>query len=254
MNRLMLIGLAIVLSACGDEGNGGSSRSNSKDTGLSIGGVLLCIAVVLVSGNDSCASSAGSGSGGSSGSGSSGGTSYGGTGPGGSGSGGTGSGGTGSSGGSGSGSSTPPVLNNPSAVASVDEIEPNNDLMNSQVPQPATVSDPNLQTGWSINGSANDIDDTRDAFALTPRRAYMYRISLCPPGERACENHHGMDTLTLFWRLLDQDGNEITSSQGSWTNKAHLMLDAGLMYYVVIDAGDTMGASVDYKFYVYESS
>ena len=133
-----------------------------------------------------------------------------------------------------------------------DEIEPNNELINSNVPQFAIRTDPNDQTGWIVSGSANDVDDMRDAFALTPRRAYRYRISLCPPGERACENVIGMDPLTLFWRLLDHDGNEIMSSQGASSNKANVELDAGLIYYVVVDAGDAMGVDVEYKLYVFE--
>lgn len=231
LKRLTILALSagmLGLTGCG-EGEGGGDKSpatNSTGGGSSLGNFLFCVALILSSGNDACATAAASGSSGSSGG--------------------------GSSGGSGSGGSTPPVLNNPSYLMTGNEMEPNNDLINANVPQPAYRTDPNDQTGWIVDGSANDIDDTRDAFALTPRRAYRYRIALCPPGERACENAVGMDTLTLFWRLLDQDGNEITSSQGAYSNKTNVMLDAGLMYYVVVDAGDTMGANVDYKLYVYE--
>jgi len=231
---MAVLACALGLAGCGDEGEGGKkSESRSSGGGSSAGGVVVCVVLFLVSGSDDCVQSVVSGSSGS-----------------------------GSSGGS---TSTPqppqppqlpqpqPPLNNPSYVMTGDEIEPNNDLINAMVPRFPNRTDPDDQTGWSIRGWANDISDTRDAYAFTPRREYMYRISLCPPGERACENHHGMDTLTLFWRLLDQDGNEITSSQGSWSNKAHLKLDAGLLYYVVVDAGDTMGVTVEYKIAVIES-
>jgi hypothetical protein len=132
-------------------------------------------------------------------------------------------------------------------------MEPNNDLMNANIPQSANRPDPSDQTGWMVNGSANDFNDTRDAFALTPNRAFRYWIALCPPGDvAACSGPVGMDPLTLFWRLLDQDGNEITSSQGAFSNKTLVTLNAGLLYYVVVDAGDTMGVNVQYKLKVFE--
>jgi len=237
---LAVLACALGFAGCGEEGEGGKkSDSRSSGDGLGVAGGLMCFAVLLTSGDDSCVEHAVSGSSGSGSSGSS-------------------TGGNTSTG----GTSTPqpppqptpqPPLHNPSYVLTGDEIEPNDDLINAMVPRFPNRTNPDDQTGWSIRGWANDISDTRDAYAFTPRREYMYRISLCPPGERACENHHGMDTLTLFWRLLDQDGNEITSSQGSWSNKAHLKLDAGLLYYVVVDAGDTMGATVEYKIAVLES-
>lgn len=240
LKTLMILALsasALGLAGCGGGDDKGSSDTSSRNGGSSLGGFLLCAALILTSGDDACASAAVSGSS-SSGSGR----------PGSSGSGSSGSGSSGGSGG------TLPPSGNHSYLATGDEMEPNNQLINANVPQFAHRIDRDDQTGWIVDGSASDLDDTRDAFALTPRRAYRYRISLCPPGERACENVIGMDPLTLFWRLLDQDGNEITSSQGAHANKTHVMLDAGLMYYVVVDAGDTMGASVEYKLYVYEQS
>jgi hypothetical protein len=206
--RILAISACMLgLAGCGggdDEGEN-SSASNSGYSGISVGGALLCIAQILTSGNDECATAAVSGSSESSGS-NSGGAS------------------------GGSGGATSVTSGNHSYLMTGNEIEPNNELINANVPRFATRTDSNDQTGWVVDGSANDVDDTRDAFALTPRRAYRYRISLCPPGERACENLVGMDPLTLFWRLLDQYGNEITSSQGASSNKTHAMLDAGLMY------------------------
>ena len=58
---------------------------------------------------------------------------------------------------------------------------------------------------------------------------------------------------SLCSMLCFSTGNEIASSQSAYSNKAYIALDAGLMYYVVVDAGDTMGATVEYKLYVFES-
>ena len=226
----LLCSFALVSCGGGDDEADGSSGSNG-DSGYGLGGVLFCAAMVLTSGDDACVEAAMSGSS-SSGGGFSGG---------------------GTTGGGGASSGPPqPGPQDHSYLMHGNEYEPNNTLMNANIPRFAVRSDPNDQTGWIVSGAANDQADLRDAFALTPRRAYRYRIALCPPGERACENQVGLDPLTLFWRLLDQDGNEITSSQGAWSNKTHVELYAGLVYYVVVDAGDTMGATVDYKLYVYE--
>jgi hypothetical protein len=209
--RILAISACMLgLAGCGggdDEGEN-SSASNSGYSGISVGGALLCIAQILTSGNDECATAAVSGSSESSGS-NSGGAS------------------------GGSGGATSVTSGNHSYLMTGNEIEPNNELINANVPRFATRTDSNDQTGWVVDGSANDVDDTRDAFALTPRRAYRYRISLCP--------------LTLFWRLLDQYGNEITSSQGASSNKTHAMLDAGLMYYIVVDAVLQSGSGSTYR-------
>ncbi len=217
------------LSGCGGGGGGESAPAPAPDTGdsgSSVGAALLCFALVLVSGDDECVTAAVSGSGS------------------------TGSSGSGGS--SNTGGSPPPTSGNRSYLMDGSEMEPNNELINANIPRFATRTDPNDQTGWIVTGTVNDVGDTRDAFAVTPRRSYRYRIALCPPGERACENLIGMDPLTLFWRILDQDGNEITSTQGAYSNKAHVMLDAGVLYYVVVDAGDAMGVNVEYRLYVYE--
>jgi len=231
LKRMTILAVSAGLLGLAGCGGGAEEDNSSADGGSSdaFGYALLCAAVVLVSGDDECVTSAVSGSGGTS-------------------SGNTGGGSTGGSG----GSTPPPTSGNHIYLMSNDEMEPNDDLINANVPRFATRTDPTDQTGWFVNGAANDVDDMRDAFALTPRRAYRYRISLCPPGEQSCQDPIGMDTLTLFWRLLDQDGNEVASSQGAISNKSFVSLDAGLIYYVVVDAGDTMGATVDYRLYVYE--
>lgn len=236
LKKLALFTVSAGLLGLAGCGGGEEEDDSATGDGSSAGYALLCMMVVLVSGDDECVTSAVSGGGASSG------YSGGGT---------TGSGSTGGS--TGSGGSTPPATSgNRIYMLANDELEPNDELINANVPRFATRTDPNDQTGWFVNGAANDIDDLRDAFALTPRRAYRYRISLCPPGEQSCQDSVGMDPLTLFWRLLDQDGNEIASSQGAISNKAFVNLDAGLIYYVVVDAGDAMGATVGYRLFVYE--
>ena len=230
---LVLSTCVLVLAGCGggDDEGGHSSVANSSNGGFSLGAALLCTALVLTTGDDSCVTAAVSGSSSSSSSGS--------------------SGGSVSSGGS---SSPPPsAADNNIYLAANNEMEPNNELINANIPQYSSRPDPSDQTGWIVNGSANDFNDTRDAFALTPHRAFRYWIALCPPGDvTACYGPVGMDPVTLFWRLLDQDGNEIASSQGTDSNKTLVTLEAGVLYYIVVDAGDTMGVNVQYKLKAFE--
>jgi len=231
--RKLLI-LAASAGLLGIAGCGGSDdeEESASAGGSSLGLFLLCVTEVLTTGNDACAEAAAS-SGGSTGGGSTG----------------SGSGGGSAGGGSGSGGST---TNSHIYLMPNDEMEPNDDLINANIPRFATRADPNDQTGWIVDGAANDLDDMRDAFAVTPRRAFRYRISLCPPEGVSCQDSVGLDPLTLFWRVLDQDRNEIASSQAAISNKSFVNLEAGLIYYVVVDAGDTMGATVGYRLFVYE--
>jgi hypothetical protein len=56
-----------------------------------------------------------------------------------------------------------------------------------------------------------------------------------------------MGPLTLFWRLLDQDRNEITSSLGASSNKTRVKLGAGLMYYIAVDSVLQSGSGSTYR-------
>ena len=217
---------ALALAGCGDESEGKSK--NSSDAGASIGAGLLCFAIVLTSGDDECFTAAVSGGSGS------------------------GSGGTGSGGGGTGGGQSQPSADQTVYFKRAHELEPNDDLINANVPQFPYRANANEKTGWYAEGAINDSSDTRDVFALTARRDYRYRIELCPPGHGSCIPDIGIDPLTVFWRLLDYDGNEITSSQGDYSNREYVNLNAGLMYYIVVDAGDTMGARVGYRLYVHE--
>ena len=134
-------------------------------------------------------------------------------------------------------------------------MEPNNDLINANVPLFAGFAGNGStaqQTGWKVSGGIHDIDDLRDSFMLTPRRTYRYRVALCPPEGTSCQDQVGIDPFTVFWRVLDQDGNELLTSEVSASNKNFITLDAGVLYYVTVDAGDTMGVEVGYQLYVYE--
>jgi hypothetical protein len=134
------------------------------------------------------------------------------------------------------------------------EFESNDELANANLPASAARSTADTQIGWYVAGSIDDIADTRDAFAFTPNRTSEYAIALCPPGGSSCDESAEIDTLTAFFRVLDQDGKVLLTSQADTDegNSHQVTFDAGVLYYVTVEAGDTMGVTVDYRLFVYE--
>ena len=136
------------------------------------------------------------------------------------------------------------------------EFEPNGDLASANLPLSATRSTPDQKVGWYVAGSINDVTDITDAFAFAPNQTREYFLTLCPPEGSTCSGNTGIDTLTAFFRVLDQDGNVLLTSEADTDdgNQYRTTLDAGVLYYVTVDAGDTMGVTVDYRLFVYEIS
>jgi len=136
------------------------------------------------------------------------------------------------------------------------EIELGAELANANLPAYAIRQSPEQKIGWYGVGTVNDLSDITDAYAFTPTQTRDYYLALCPPEGSSCENDSGIDTLTAFFRVLDQDGNVLLTSEADTVNGNGLSttLDAGVMYYVTVDAGDTMGARIDYRMIVAETS
>lgn len=137
-----------------------------------------------------------------------------------------------------------------------EEFEPNGDLLNGNLPSYAVRTSPDQRIGWYVTGSVNDVTDITDAFAFTPSQTREYAVSLCPPGSSACNGDTGIDTLTAFFRVLDQDGKVLLTSEADTEsgNGQRMTLDAGVLYYLTVDAGDTMGVTVDYRLFAHEAS
>ena len=107
---------------------------------------------------------------------------------------------------------------------------------------------------WVVAGSINDVTDITDAYAFTPNQTREYYLSLCPAAGSTCCGNSGIDTLTAFCRALDQDGNVLLMSEADTDdgNRYRTTFDAGVLYYLTGDSGDTMGVTVDYRLFVYE--
>jgi len=224
-NQIRVAVLALIPLVAGCGGGGGDDASPS-DGGDSLGTTLVtCIIVTLATGQAGCGSS---------------------------------------------GSSSPPSSPPPSpppppppsssgaalVIRPYNELEPNGDLATANLPTYPTRSSPGQRVGWYAVGSINDVTDITDAFAFTPNQTREYYLSLCPPEGSICDDNSRIDTLTAFFRVLDQDGTVLFTSEADTIdgNKYFATLAAGVLYYVTVDAGDTMGVTVDYRLYVYENS
>jgi hypothetical protein len=159
-------------------------------------------------------------------------------------------------------SSTPPPSTPPTSAGAAlvirhnNEFEPNGDLGNANLPSSPTRNSPDQEIGWNVDGSIDDVTDITDTFAFTPNQTRNYSLALCPPKSGICNGNTGIDTLTAFFRVLDQDGNVLLTSEADTINgnRHGITLDAGVLYYVTVDAGDTMGVTVGYRIFVYETS
>ena len=164
---------------------------------------------------------------------------------------------TGSSGGSpppptGSGSTTPPPSGSGVAALMNDELESNDTLSSANIMSYPTRSGSITHIGWVANGSISDMNDAADYFSFTAPLGRDYTIRLCPPSGSPCNGSAGIDTLTAFFELLDQDGSVLLSSQAGPSNAFEMAIDAGVIYYLRVMAGDTMGSVVNYNFQAFE--
>jgi len=221
-NLVFLAVLAICPLFAGCGGGSGDEPAPANDDDSSGPGIVTCIIIILVTGQEECTKS-----------------------------------GSSSPTSSSQATSAPqPALGSALLLQKNEEFEPNTELANANLPLSATRTSTTQQIGWYVEGSVNDVTDITDAFAFTPTQTREYAVSLCPPGSSACNGDTGIDTLTAFFRVLDQDGNVLLTSEADTEsgNGQRMTLDAGVLYYLTVDAGDTMGVTVDYRLFAYEAS
>lgn len=153
----------------------------------------------------------------------------------------------------GTGSTNPPTSGSGVAALINDETEPNDSRDNANPMDYPTRAGSITHIGWVAAGSVHETADTVDYFVFTAPMSRDYTVRLCPPNGSPCHGTGGLDTLTAFFELLDQDGNVLLSSRGSASNAYEVAIDAGVVYYARVIASDTMGVSVDYRLQAFES-
>jgi hypothetical protein len=232
ISMLTILSICPFFAACGGEEGEDNSASSSADSGGGAGAVVVCIAYLLVSGNDECLGYIGSSS-------SSGGSSN--------------SGGSGSTGGSGAtgGSGTTVASDDVIRFMPIDEYEPNNDWLNANPVEFPKTTD---RDGFIINGDVHDALDPVDVFTFTRTFLRYHAFRLCWNGEMFCDETGEVDTPTAYIEILDQSGSILASTQASGSNYLRLELAGGVPYYVRVVADDTMAASLQYDLVVHEAN
>jgi hypothetical protein len=223
---LVMLSVCIILVACGDESVEESSASSSTNSGVNAGTVLICIAYLLVSGDDECLSYVSSSSS---------------------------SGGSGSSGSSNTTGSSNNTVSSDDVIRfrPIDEYEPNNDWLNANVVEFPRTTD---RDGFIIDGEVRDEIDPVDVFTFTRTFLRYHAFRLCWHGDRFCDETGEVDTPTAFIEILDPSGNVLASTQGNDTNYLRLELAGGVPNYVRVVAHDTMAAPFRYHLAVHEAN
>jgi hypothetical protein len=135
-----------------------------------------------------------------------------------------------------------------STIGSMSELEPNDTLGNAQpvvFPVPAPMDE---YVAVKIYGTLNDLSDVVDSYILTVPASGDYRLSLCEL-ETGCDQPRLMDVYAAFLRVMDQDGHVLFTSQADELgyNIVDMYLDAGVVYYLTVNAGDTLGVDLKYR-------
>jgi hypothetical protein len=211
---LMMLSVCTILVACGSESDEDSVAESPASGGSSAGAVLICIAYLLVSGDDECLAYVGSSS---------------------------------SSSGSGSSGSSDDVI----MFKPIDEYEPNNNWLNANVVTFPKTTD---RDGFIIDGEVRDEIDPADVFTFTRTFLRYHAFRLCWNGDRFCDETGEVDTPTAFIEILDSAGNVLASTLGSDTNYLRLQLAGGAAHYVRVVANDTMAAPLQYHLVVHEAN
>jgi hypothetical protein len=140
-------------------------------------------------------------------------------------------------------------------VYGVPDTEPNNSL---STPAQASLNSglPGGRGGFAVNGSFNSSSDPTDVFIFTLTASGNIEFTLCFM-DSSCSTSVGnrIDVGTAYINVLDQDGEVIWRAiDGPDSgNIQEIWLDAGVPYYVMVVAEDTMGSDLAYRLKVVEA-
>jgi hypothetical protein len=133
-------------------------------------------------------------------------------------------------------------------VTALSEFEPNDSLAQAEsqtMPVPGASAD---YVGFGVFGGVNDSIDAADYFLFTAHRDHVFTVQMC---ESFCDpvgQGQRIDTSVAYFEVLDQTGTLLMSSQGDISpgNYQEISITAGLVYYLVVFAEDTVSASEAY--------
>ena len=133
------------------------------------------------------------------------------------------------------------------------DVEPNDSMSTASAASLATGQVPEQRVGFSAYGAINNLTDGVDTYAFTAARSRTFVFALT---HRDPTTDGILDVATAYFSVLDQYGTVLLSSQGDtrFGNGQHAMrIDAGVLYYVMVVAEDTVNEEQKYTLRVSES-
>ena len=131
------------------------------------------------------------------------------------------------------------------------DVEPNDSISTASAASIPTPEVPEQRVGFLVNGTINTLTDGVDTYAFTAARSRTFVFALTD------RDPHGiLDVAIAYYSVVDQFGTVLLSSQGDtlFGNGQHLMqIDAGVLYYVMVVAEDTVNEEQKYTLRVSES-
>ena len=136
------------------------------------------------------------------------------------------------------------------------EVEPNDSIA---MANPVTVPTPSPTddfVGFQVNGTINNLTDGVDTFSFTAARTRIYSIKLCSSTCSGIGQGGSFDVAVAYFDVLDQSGNILVSSQGDNVvgNYREINIDAGVLYYIMLIAEDTMNVAQTYSLHAVEKT
>ena len=159
-------------------------------------------------------------------------------------------------------STTPPltVRTSPLILSRALDVEPNNSISTPSATSFPAPFFPEQNVGFSVRGTINNLTDGIDTYAFTAARSRTFTFELCSFPEASCTllltADRSLDVEIAFLSVVDQFGTVLLSSQGDTVNRnvQRMSIDAGVLYYVMVVAEDTMNEDKDYKLNVFETT
>ena len=145
------------------------------------------------------------------------------------------------------------VLGPPAFIGRLeDEVEPNDSISTANpIALPSLPSNPADLIGFVASGAISNLTDGVDTYSFTAARTRTYVFHLC--ASTGC-GQFNLDVGIAYFNVLDQFGNVLLSTQDDDINGNHgeLSINAGVLYYVMIIAENTMNGVQTYRQYVIE--
>jgi len=137
----------------------------------------------------------------------------------------------------------PPSTTRTANITQAQEFEPNNSLDNAN-PVYFGRAQADQSVGIEITGAVSHADDRADFFVFTPSRSGTYMVYLCAD---SCADF--LPSSEVYLMAYDQSQNTIASTPPGPLREQIMVveLQAGLAYYVEINAYEPGGAPLDYR-------